>query len=191
MKFLNFFKQKKRKTLPEILLVDKPKGITSFDVIRKIKKKYGDLKIGHAGTLDPLATGLLILGVGEGTKKMGDFLKLPKVYEAHILLGIKTDTGDVDGKIIEEKVVNFVDEKEVERVFKSLVGDITLRVPVYSAVKQGGVPLYRRARRGEKVVPPEKKMHIRRIDFLGIVHADDQYILFAEMETLANPIRGT
>ncbi|MDP3726068.1 MAG: tRNA pseudouridine(55) synthase TruB [bacterium] len=190
MSFLNFFKQKKEKTLPEILLIDKPKGITSFDVIRELKKRYGDLKIGHAqnlkighaGTLDPLATGLLIIGVGDGTKKMGDFLKLSKVYEVHILLGIKTDTGDLDGKIIEEKIVSFIDGKEVERIFKNLVGDIVLAVPVYSAVKQKGVPLYKRARRGEIVVPPEKKMHIERMELLGIVKEGGRIILFAEME---------
>ncbi len=216
MSFLNlFFKQKKEKTLPEILLVDKPKGITSFDVIRNIKNKYGDflkigyaqnLKIGHAGTLDPLATGLLIIGVGEGTKKMSDFLKLSKVYEVHILLGVKTDTGDLDGKIIEEKVINFVDpdsdkplqaaaavpkaeritigvdEKEVARVFKSMLGDITLSVPIYSAVKQKGVPLYKRARRGEKVVPPVKLMKVFKMELLGIIKEKGKIVLFVEME---------
>ncbi len=180
MTLLNFFKRQKK--LPEILLVDKPRGITSYDVIRKLKKRYGNLKIGHAGTLDPLATGLLIIGIGNGTKKMSEFLKLSKVYEAHILLGTKTDTGDVGGKILEEQKITFVDEKEVERVFKGMLGDILLKVPVYSAIKQKGIPLYKRARCGEKVIPPEKTMHIKRMDFLGMLQTEGKFVLFAEME---------
>ena len=86
--------------LPEnILLADKPKGITSFDVIRILRKKMGIRKMGHAGTLDPLASGLMIIGINDGTKKMTDFLKLPKTYIADILLGKKTETGDAEGKI--------------------------------------------------------------------------------------------
>ncbi|MBI2048235.1 MAG: tRNA pseudouridine(55) synthase TruB [Parcubacteria group bacterium] len=182
MGFFQKFLKKRKKELPEILLVDKPKGMTSYDVIREIKSRYGEVKIGHSGTLDPLATGLLILGVGEGTKKMGEFLKLPKVYEAHILLGVRTDTGDMEGKILEEKDMMFIDEKEVEGVLSLIVGDIELSVPAYSAVKQGGEPLYKKARRGGKVVPPRKTMKIVKADLLGMIKEHKKIILFIEME---------
>lgn len=183
MHFLKtFFRKKQKKELPEILLVDKPKGVTSYDVIRELKRRYGELKIGHAGTLDPLATGLLILGIGDGTKKMGEFLKLPKTYEAHILLGVRTDTGDMEGRVLEEKEVNFVDEKEIKKVFEGLIGEIELPVPAYSAIKQSGEPLYKKARRGESVILPKKKMNIFKIELLGIIKKDGKIILFVEMD---------
>src|SRR5688572_21135747 len=87
--------------IPEIILVNKPSGITSLDVIRRLRKKFGVRKMGHAGTLDPLAEGLMIIGIGAGTKKLADYLKLDKSYEAQIKLGERTDTGDIKGKIIE------------------------------------------------------------------------------------------
>ncbi|KKW12680.1 MAG: tRNA pseudouridine synthase B, partial [Parcubacteria group bacterium GW2011_GWA2_49_9] len=87
--------------MANVLLIDKPKGITSFDCIRILRKELGIRKMGHAGTLDPMATGLMIIGVGDGTKKLHEFLKLDKTYEAEILLGIRTDTGDVTGNVVE------------------------------------------------------------------------------------------
>lgn len=89
----------------EILLIDKPKGITSFDVIRRLRRQYSDKhdgekapKIGHAGTLDPLATGLMILGFGKGTKKLNDLIKLDKEYEAEVMIGESRTTGDMEGE---------------------------------------------------------------------------------------------
>ena len=84
----------------EILLIDKPKGITSFDVIRRLRRQCGVRKIGHAGTLDPNATGLLIIGIGAGTKRLREYLRLPKTYVMDILLGIRTDSGDIAGHVI-------------------------------------------------------------------------------------------
>jgi tRNA pseudouridine55 synthase len=104
----------------EILLIDKPKGISSFDVIRILRKELGVRKLGHAGTLDPLATGLLIIGVGKGTKRLNDLLKLPKVYEMDILLGKKTETGDLEGKVLEEKEVEKIASEEARKVLKDL-----------------------------------------------------------------------
>jgi len=158
-----------------ILLVDKPRGITSYDVIRDVKRKYGKLKIGHAGTLDPLATGLLIIGIGKGTKRMAEFLKLPKTYEVEILLGVRTDTGDLEGKILESSICRHRMSADcVRKVLGGMVGEIELLVPVYSAVKQKGVPLYKRARRGERVTPPKRKMEIRRISLREIRREDDK-----------------
>ena len=161
----------------QILLIDKPKGITSFDVIRKLRKKLGIRKMGHAGTLDPLATGLLIIGIEEGTKKLKDLIGLDKEYEVEILLGTKTDTGDISGRIIEQKKVTSVNKSSIEKVLSSMVGKLKLPVPVYSAIKQGGEPLYKKARRGEKVDVPIKEMQIYNIVLHGDKPHGDGHIL--------------
>lgn len=147
----------------EILLIDKPKGISSFDVIRRLKKIKGKLKMGHAGTLDPLASGLMIIGVEKGTKKLTDLIKLKKTYEAEIILGEKRTTGDLEGEIIEQiDIEKWEPEntKEVKSVLKTMVGILNLPVPVYSAIKKNGVPLYKKARKGEKIDIPIRKMEI-------------------------------
>ena len=148
-----------------VFLVDKPKGITSFDVIRRLREKTGVRKMGHAGTLDPLATGLLIVAAGEDTKKLSRFLGLPKEYEADILFGVRTDTGDMEGAVLEEADVSIAEE-DIRRALAEMKGILRLPVPAYSAVKRGGEPLYRKARRGEKVAPPEKEMHVYRAELL-------------------------
>ena len=151
-----------------IILIDKPTGISSFDVIRVLRKKIGVHKMGHAGTLDPMATGLLLVGVGEGTKKLKDLIGLPKTYEMGILLGRKTDTGDMEGKVIEEGGTTNVERRDIEKVLKSLEGEVELPVPVYSALKVKGVPMYKLARRGEDVEPKKRKMKIFSLKFLGV-----------------------
>lgn len=145
----------------EIILIDKPKGITSFDVIRILRRKMGIRKMGHSGTLDPLATGLLIIGVGEGTKKLSKLVGLPKTYEAEILFGIKTDTGDVTGKTIEEKDASNLDTETVKKALDDIIGFHNLPVPAYSAIKKNGKPLYAYARQGNKIEPPLKKMEVK------------------------------
>lgn len=160
-----------------ILLVDKPTGITSFDVIRILRRKLGIRKMGHAGTLDPMASGLMIIGVNEGTKKMSEFLKLPKVYIADVLLGKKTDTGDMEGRVIEEKEVADISKEKIREVIAGLVGKHSLPVPMYSAIKIGGRPLYKLARKKEKgselteeeknIIPPVKEMEVLSARLLG------------------------
>jgi tRNA pseudouridine55 synthase len=153
--------------LPEnILLVDKPEGITSFDVIRMLRRKMKIWKMGHAGTLDPFASGLMIIGVEKGTKLMNTFLKLSKVYEATILLGQKTDTGDRDGKIIEQEQPPKPSKEKIKEVLDSMVGTLELPVPIYSAVKRKGKPLYDYARKGEVVETPVKSMTVISYEFL-------------------------
>lgn len=151
----------------DILLIDKPKGITSFDVIRILRKKLGIRKMGHSGTLDPLATGLLLIGVGAGTKKLSSLIGLPKTYEAEILLGKKTDTGDVTGKIIEEKEIPSFSKEKIEQVLEGMVGEHMLTVPLYSAIKKDGKALYAYAREGLPVEAPQKPMKIASISLLG------------------------
>jgi tRNA pseudouridine55 synthase len=120
----------------------------------------GVKKMGHGGTLDPLASGLMIIGVEKGTKRLNDFLKLSKVYEAEVLLGIKTTTGDMEGAIIEQKPVEAVSLDEIQKILQSMVGKLTLPVPAYSAIKIAGKPLYKYARQHLDVGRPSKEMEI-------------------------------
>jgi tRNA pseudouridine55 synthase len=152
----------------EILLIDKPKGITSFDVIRRLRRALGIRKMGHAGTLDPLASGLMLIGVGAGTKKLAGLIKLPKTYEAEILLGERRSTGDLEGEILETTAVTELPEKTVRAALHSLEGAQELPVPAYSAIKQGGVPLYKKARRGEIVDTPVRVMEVTRAALLSL-----------------------
>ena len=155
---------------PDMLLVDKPSGITSFDVIRLLRKKLGVWKMGHAGTLDPLASGLMIIGVDNGTKKL-----------AEILFGLRTDSGDVTGKTLEEVAVpaDFlaaaVFEKKVADALAKMVGTLELPVPIYSAIKRQGKKLYELARAGataEEIKPPIKAMQISAARVLGPVQIE-------------------
>jgi tRNA pseudouridine55 synthase len=150
----------------EILFVDKPKGITSFGVIRELRKRLGVKKIGHAGTLDPFATGLLIVGVGAGTKHMQEFEGMPKTYVMDVKFGMRTDSGDPDGKIIEEKPVGKIDKEELLRILDEMKGEITLPIPKYSAVKHKGIRLYKYARRGIEI---EEKFRTTKIFYLKLL----------------------
>lgn len=170
--------------LPEnIILIDKPKGITSFDVIRVLRRKLNIRKMGHAGTLDPLATGLMIIGINEGTKKLSDYLKLPKTYDAEILFGIKTDSGDVDGKIIEEKTIPPLEKEKIEDALHQMIGKRKIQAPMYSALKVAGKPLYKYARAGNtSVVAPEKEMEVREIEFLNEYFEGKHQIISVRMD---------
>ena len=157
-----------------ILLVNKPKGITSFDVIRKLRKQLSVRKMGHAGTLDPLASGLMIIGVGEGTKKLTEYIKLDKTYEAEIVLGEKRTTGDLEGDIVAQCDMRTHDITEaiVRDALAGMAGTLELPVPAYSAIKRGGEALYKKARRGERVEVPTKSM---RIDEATLIKLEDKY----------------
>lgn len=165
-----------------ILLIDKPKGITSFDVIRRLRTELGIKKMGHAGTLDPLATGLMIIGVGEGTKKLHEFLKLPKEYVAEVRIGESRTTGDMEGKVIAEKEVACLDAATATHVLNGMLGTLTLPVSAYSAIKKDGVPMYKRARKaeqtGETVTDvPLRAMGVYEAELLGIACADGRCVL--------------
>jgi tRNA pseudouridine55 synthase len=149
-----------------LLLVDKPKGITSFDVIRRLRRSIGVWKMGHAGTLDPLASGLMLVGVGKGTKELAKLIKLDKEYEAEIVLGERRCTGDFESAILEEADASGVQEDTIERALASLVGAPELPVPAYSAIKQGGKPLYQLARKGREVAAPVRPMHVHEAQLL-------------------------
>ena len=142
-----------------ILLIDKPAGITSFDCIRRLRKQLGVKKIGHAGTLDPMATGLMIFLVGSSTKLATSFLKHDKSYDAEITLGFNSSTGDKEGDLtaISGKVP---DLSGVEAILPKFTGLIKQTPPAYSAIKIDGKAAYKRARSGEKVEIPEREVTI-------------------------------
>ncbi len=155
---------------PPLLLIDKPSGPSSFAVIKRLRQRYlsetGEMapKLGHAGTLDPLASGLLLIGVGSGTKTLSQCVGLNKEYCADILLGEERDTGDLEGVIIREVSPGEITAESIAAVLATMGGIIRLPVPLYSAVKQGGVPLYKKARRssksGETLTVPIRDMEI-------------------------------
>ncbi len=151
-----------------IIIVNKPKGITSYDVIRFFKRSFNlKEKIGHAGTLDPLASGVLIVCIGKATGLSSGFMKMEKEYEAKMLLGVVTDTDDTDGKVLEKKEVN-TGELEIREVIEKFKGEIEQVPPVVSAIKYHGSPLYKLHRKGVPVVPAPKKVFIREIEILDI-----------------------
>ena len=144
----------------KIILVDKPDGITSFDVIRILRRKLGIKKMGHSGTLDPFATGLLLIGVNEGTKELTKLIKLDKVYEATILFGIQTDTGDITGKKLVEQDTDEISEIDIKSAVEQVIGTHEFTVPKYSAIKVGGKKLYELARAGTDFEAPIKQMTV-------------------------------
>ncbi|MBN1383947.1 MAG: tRNA pseudouridine(55) synthase TruB [Elusimicrobia bacterium] len=151
----------------KVLLINKPQGITSYDVIRVIKRKLCPKKVGHAGTLDPLATGLLIVLIDDATKQAAEFTNLNKEYFVKMCLGIKTDTGDLDGKIVEECNVPELKQKEIKTVLKKFKGRIKQKPHIYSAVKYKGRKLYEYARAGIKVNIKSRDIEINEIKLLG------------------------
>jgi len=151
-----------------ILLIDKPIGITSFDVIRKLRRELGIRKMGHAGTLDPLASGLLIVATEEDTKKLEQFLKLPKTYEVAVRLGEKRSTGDLDGEVVESSEVGEVTEEQIQEVLSNFAKVHTLQAPLYSAIKVEGKPLYWYARNNVEVEVPIREMEVTGVKLLNI-----------------------
>jgi len=149
------------------ILVNKPAGITSHDVVDRLREITGVRKIGQSGTLDPFATGLLILGIGrEATRRLGEFLKKDKEYEAVIRLGAVSDTYDKDGKIEERNVKEFPSRGKVEETLKSFIGEIEQIPPAFSAKKIRGRKLYELARRGIKIEPKPHKVKIYNISLI-------------------------
>lgn len=149
------------------LLVDKPSGITSSKLVQVIKKTFSLNKIGHTGTLDPLATGLMVLCVGQATKFSQFLLVKDKSYRVSIKLGVATNTFDAEGLVTSEKAVNHVTRELIEASLTNFQGEVEQIPPMYSAIKKNGVPLYKMARRGLKVDLEPRKVRIYDIKMLG------------------------
>ena len=167
--------------MEQIILVDKPEGVSSFGVVARVRRKLTEemkknarpgenmpkrVKVGHAGTLDPFATGLLILLVGKATKRAWEFLKLDKEYIATMRLGATSTTGDVEGEITEDSAAREVSREEIEEVLKQFTGKIKQTVPKYSAVKINGRRAYRLAREGKEVEMPTREVEIYKIEIV-------------------------
>lgn len=160
--------------MDEVLLIDKPQGWTSFDIVAKVRGELRrvtgnkKVKVGHAGTLDPMATGLLIVLTGLMTKQQDDFMKKDKVYEAEITLGAVSDTDDAEGKIVSKNGKGRSEKGEVEQALKSFVGDIEQMPPQYSAIKIKGQKAYDIARKGQTADLKLRKVTIYSIDNLEV-----------------------
>ena len=148
-----------------IIVVNKPKGITSFDVIRKLKKFLKTKKIGHTGTLDPLATGVMLVCVGKATKLASDLEAKDKIYIADFDIGYATDTYDIEGKKIAENIIE-VSKENLKQSIKKFIGNIKQIPPMYSAIKIDGNKLYHLARKGIEVERPERNVTIEYINLL-------------------------
>lgn len=147
-----------------ILLVDKPQGITSHDVVARMRKVLRMKKIGHAGTLDPMATGLLLILVGKATKVSQYLMSLDKEYTGTVKLGVITDSQDADGEVVEERPVPAIDEAGVRKLMEEFLGDQYQLPPMFSAKKINGQPLYKLARKGQTVEREPRVIHISRFD---------------------------
>src|SRR5436309_10232806 len=152
-----------------VLLVDKAEGMTSHDVVAVARRQLGIKKIGHCGTLDPIATGLLLLTIGRGTKVQDLLMSEDKEYVGTLTLGASTSTQDREGEVIETKPVPQLNEAEIRAAFEKFRGDFYQMPPMVSAKKHGGVPLYKLARQGKVVEREPRLVHVYRytIDRIG------------------------
>lgn len=152
----------------QVLLIDKPLHWTSFDMVRKLRSLLQIKKIGHAGTLDPLATGLLIVCTGKFTKKINEYMAQEKEYSGHITLGAVTPTYDLESAPEQMKDFSFVTEEDIINATRQFIGEIEQYPPVYSAIKKDGVAAYELARRGEEVELKARKITIHQFDIVHI-----------------------
>lgn len=154
--------------LDGILLFDKPPGLSSNQALQRVRHLFRAEKAGHTGSLDPLATGLLPVCFGDATKIAGHLLGNHKAYDTTAVLGATTDTDDADGNVLRERAIPALTRAHVEALLAPLIGRIWQRPPIYSALKQGGEPLYAKARRGEVIDVPEREVDVVSIELLDL-----------------------
>lgn len=174
--------------LEGILLVDKPKGLTSHDVVARLRRKLQMKRIGHAGTLDPMATGLLLILVGKATKASQFLIGQDKVYEGTMELGKVTDSQDAEGEFLEEHPVPDLTQEQVEALMEEFVGDQYQIPPMFSAKKIGGVPLYKLARKGETVEREPRFIRVSRFKLLEFNLPDIRFELASSKGTYVRTI---
>lgn len=160
-----------------VFLIDKETGCTSRDVVNEIIKKVETRKVGHTGTLDPLATGVLVVCVGKATKLVDMLTCEYKEYEAEITLGLETDTYDITGNIIKEEIPNVKDEDIIDTL-NNYIGEYDQEVPIYSAVKVRGKKLYEYARNNEAVILPKRKVMIDDLKLISDIKRNNNRIIF-------------
>lgn len=165
-----------------ILIVDKPRGLTSHDVVNRIRHLLDTRKVGHGGTLDPAAEGVLVIAIGRATKLLDRLSTSTKRYAAHIVLGVGSVTGDIDGPAEDSvRARQPPGDDEVRQTLKKFIGVIDQQPPAYSAIKLGGQPIYQRARRGETIDIPRRQVTIRTLTLLEYRYPD----LFLDVECSA------
>ena len=154
------------KEIEGVLLVDKPKGLTSHDVVYHLRRKLQMKKIGHAGTLDPMATGVLVMLIGKATRISQYLMSVDKAYEGEATLGVVTDSQDAEGEVMETRPVPVLSETQVRDAMKTFLGDQYQTPPMHSAIKVAGVPLYKMARKGEEVEREPRFIRIAAFELL-------------------------
>ena len=154
--------------LDGLLLVDKPPGRTSHDIVDFVRRRFHQRKVGHCGTLDPIATGLLMLVIGRATRVQDLLMAEDKEYEGTLKLGESTDTQDAQGKILETKPVPQFDQATIEAAFHKFSGEFDQIPPMVSAIKKDGVPLYKLAREGKTIDRPPRRVRVDRYEILEI-----------------------
>lgn len=150
-----------------VLLVDKPAGFTSHDVVAKIRAFFRIKKVGHGGTLDPMATGLLVILLGRGTRLSDRIMGADKIYEGIMKLGVTTNSQDADGDVLETKPAGHITDEQILAEMKKRVGDQMQTPPMVSAIKKNGVPLYKLARKGEVVEREARLIHVYNFSMLS------------------------
>lgn len=150
-----------------VLLVDKPPGLTSHDVVYRLRRKLHMKKIGHAGTLDPMATGVLVMLIGKATRISQYLMSVDKVYEGEATLGVVTDSQDAEGEVMENRPVPALTEAGVREVMRTFLGDQYQTPPMHSAIKVGGVPLYKMARKGKEVEREPRFIRVTEFNLLS------------------------
>lgn len=174
-------RRRERPGPPGFLVVDKPAGITSHDVVDEVRRRFGTRRVGHLGTLDPQATGVLPLALREATKLVPFLPALQKAYVGTVRFGLESDTLDADGSIVRRHEGPLPSEEQVRALLPEFEGEIDQIPPMYSAVKKDGVPLHRLARRGEEIEREPKRVQIERVELLRFEEPD------AEISVICGP----
>ena len=175
-----------------ILLVDKPSGITSHDVVDRVRRLFRMKRVGHAGTLDPMATGLMLILVGKATKVSQYLMSMDKEYTGTLKLGEETDSQDADGEVLASKEVPELSEEEIQSALKDYLGDQYQTPPMFSAKKVNGQPLYKLARKGKTIPREPRVIHVSRYEMTAFNSPEVSFLVAcskgAYVRTLAHDL---
>ncbi len=171
-----------------ILLIDKHAGCTSHDIVSMVRRRLGMKGVGHAGTLDPMATGLLVILVGRATKVSQYLMSLDKVYEGSFILGVETNTQDSEGEVMKTSPVPQISAEELQKRMAEFIGDQYQTPPMFSAKKVNGVPLYKMARKGEEVERQPRFIRVSKFELLNFESPRADFLLHCSKGTYVRTI---
>ena len=171
-----------------ILLIDKHAGCTSHDIVSMVRRRLGMKGVGHAGTLDPMATGLLVILVGRATKVSQYLMSLDKVYEGSFILGVETNTQDSEGEVMKTSPVPQISAEELQKRMAEFIGDQYQTPPMFSAKKVNGVPLYKMARKGEEVERQPRFLRVSKFELLNFESPRADFLLHCSKGTYVRTI---